>query len=489
MPPLAQVHTLDITHKISQMEVERIKRKYRIVKDGDIRITDTGISGINEILVRKNPVYKDGIFLKYVYTLKAQVNVAKVINSSSVAMVDISSKNMSKMMGKLQEMFISQLQLDIRNCCMENWTLARIDTGFDLKIPYSRLVELNVYMRLLNHSLNLENNRNCAYYKYKGYDREEKKKESIALENSLYRYNIYYKRKELILKGKRFKSLDDWDMTDGVIRFEKQMEGKKISKVAGSPQKLGLLLDESISSRIFSDVQADLEVFFGSGKYVSYREGMKIIDGSRYSESMKQFLKIVYTASTNYGFQYFMKDCMEHEQEMGGGDVRKDLLDARKKIESLGISVAGLSQDEVQMMGKDTLPNINHLVRQIKVDKEIKREKAHFAKIYLEAKNKRFRCNPTIHDFDGKGIRKSFAGGSMEELERTIAQNLYLSLKQNVLQVADGDIETETRIIQQSLKEFEGFMELAENQRVREIAGTIITKLIMRLDEIGRDRG
>ena len=53
MPPLAQVHTLDITHKISQMEVERIKRKYKIAKDEDIKITDTGSNGLNEIFVRR----------------------------------------------------------------------------------------------------------------------------------------------------------------------------------------------------------------------------------------------------------------------------------------------------------------------------------------------------------------------------------------------------------------------------------------------------
>lgn len=487
MPTLAQVHTLDINHKISQMEVERIKRKYKIAKDGDIRITDTGISGINEITVRKNPVYKDGTFLKYVYTIEAQINAAKIINSSSVAMVDISNKNMSKMMGRLQEIFISQLQLDIRNCYMENWTLARLDSGFDLKIPYDELVELDAYMRLLNHSLNLENNRNCSYYKYKGYDSEEKKKESIALQNSLYRYNIYYKRKELILRGKRFKSLDDWDMTDGVIRFEKQMEGKKISKVAGLPQKLGLLLDENVSSRIFADVQSDLELFFGSGKYVSYNRGMEIIGRSRYSEIMKQHMRIVYTASTNHGFQQFLTYCMEHTQETDSKTARKILLDARKNIEALGISVAGLSKDEVQMMGKDALPNINHLVRQIKVDKETKREKASFARIYPDTKNNRFRCNPTMHDFDGKGIRKSLAGGSVEELEETIARELYLSLMQNVSKIADGDVGTEARIIRQSLKEFEGFMELAGSQKVREAVGTVITKLNIRLDEIGRD--
>lgn len=488
MPPLAQVHTLDIAHRISQMEVERIKRKYKITRDDNIRISDTGIYGINEIIIRRNPVYKDGTFMKYTYTLEAQVNAAKVINSSSVVMVDISNKNMLKMIGKLQELFMSQVQLDIRNCRMENWTISRLDTGFDLKIPIDDCGETGVYMRLLNHSLNLENNRNCSYYEYKGFDSEEKRSESIALKNTLYRYNIYHKRKEMILKGKRFKSLEDWDMTEGVIRFEKQMEGKKIGKVAGSPQNLGLLLDEAVSSRIFADVQSDLELFFGFGKYVAYSKGIEVIRGSRYNDSLKQCMELVYTAATKYGFQHFLKSCLD-DREIWDADidcVRKDILDIRKKIESLGISVAGLLENEVWIIGKDKLPNINQLVRKIKVDKEIKREKASFAKIYADTKNNRFRCNPTIHDFDGKGIRKSLAGGSVEELEVTIARELYLSLRQNVSQVVDGDTEAEARIIRQSLKEFEGFLELAGSQRVRKVVGAVITELNRGLDKIGR---
>lgn len=484
MPPLAQVHTLDITHKISQMEVERIKRKYKIAKDEDIKITDTGSNGLNEIFVRKNPVYKDGVFIKSVYTLEAQVNVSKVINHSSVAMVDISHKNMSKLIGRLQEIFMNQIQLDIRNCNMENWVLVRLDAGFDLKIPYGKLAELDGYMRLLNHSLNLENNRHCSYYKYKGYDSEEKRTQSIALLNSLYKYNIYYKRKELILKGKRFKSLDDWDVTDGVIRFEKQMESKKISKVVGSPQKLGLLLDETVSNRIFSDVQSDLELFFGSGKYVAYGKGIEIINRSRYGECMKQYMRIVYTAATNYGFQDFLMYSMKNGEkwDMDSDCVRKTILDARRNIESLGISVAGLQEDEVQMIRKDALPNINQLVRQIKVDKDIKREKSSFAKIYPEGS--RFRCNPTLHDFNGKGVRKSLAGKNVEELEETIAKNLYLSLKRNIAQVVEGDVESETRIVLQSLEEFKGFMGQAESQKVREVIGTTITRLTTYLNDL-----
>ena len=66
---------------------------------------------------------------------------------------------------------------------------------------------------------------------------------------------------------------------DGTIRFEKQLTSKKIGMLMGSPQKLKLLLDETVSEKVFHDVKTDLEVFFGSGKYVTYEEGIRVIEG------------------------------------------------------------------------------------------------------------------------------------------------------------------------------------------------------------------
>lgn len=84
MPPLAEVHTLNIARKISQMEVARIQRKYHLADDEAIKVTDTGIVGINEISIAKNPVFKDGTFTGHSYTLNILVNVAKVIGRSRV---------------------------------------------------------------------------------------------------------------------------------------------------------------------------------------------------------------------------------------------------------------------------------------------------------------------------------------------------------------------------------------------------------------------
>ena len=333
MPPLAEVHTLNIARKISQMEVERIRRKYQLPDDESIKVTDTGIVGINEISITKNPVYKDGAFTGHSYTLNILVNVAKVIGRSRVAMVTINRDNMYKLMGRLHEILGNQLQLDTRNCHVEDWTLVRLDTGFDLKIPYDRLHEVTFYMRLLHHSLNLENNRKCDYKKFKGYDKENVKYESLTFGNAHYSYNIYLKRKQLVLQGKKFQSMEDWDATDGVIRFEKQMSSRKIASVLGSPQRLGLLLDEAVSQRIFADVQADLKVFFGAGRYVAYHKGMKTIESSKYPAEAKEYMKIVYTASTKYGFQEMLSGAVALAQRewLGGDRVRRDMLEARKK--------------------------------------------------------------------------------------------------------------------------------------------------------------
>lgn len=480
MPPLAEVHTMNIARKVSQMEVARIQRKYHLADDEAIKITDTGIVGINEISITKNPVYKDGAFTGHSYTLNILVNVAKVIGRSRVAMVTINRDNMYKLVGRLHEILGSQLQLDARNCHIEDWTLVRLDTGFDLKIPYERLPEITFYVRLLHHSLNLENNRKCEYKKFKGYDRENIKYESLSFENAYYSYNIYFKRKQLILQGKKFQSMEDWDATDGVIRFEKQMSSKKIASVLGSPQRLGLLLDEAVSQRIFADVQADLKVFFGAGRYVACDKGMKIIEGSRYPAEAKEYMKIVYTASTKEGFQKMLSGAVALAQREGldGDRVRRDMLEARKKIEALGISVAGLLDNEIAAIQKDSLANINYLVQQIKVDKEIKREKASFAKIYPE--NNRFRCNPTIHDADGIGRRKSLAARSYDELEGTVARCLYQSLKSN-LQAVTGDTAATARVMQQSRDEFQSFVCQVENQSVKEVVQNLIEQINVQL--------
>lgn len=476
MPPLAEVHTLNITRKISQMEVSRIRRKYQLAESDTIKVTDTGIVGINEISITKSPIFKDGAFTGYSYTLDILVNVAKVIGRSRVAMVTINHDNMYKLVGRLHEIFGGQLQLDTRNCHIEDWTLVRLDTGFDLKIPYDRLPEITLYMRLLHHSLSLENNRNCDYKRFKGYDKKNVKYESLSFGNLGYEYNIYFKRGQMILQGKKFQCIEEWDLTDGVIRFEKQMFSKKIASVLGSPQKLGLLLDEAVSQRIFSDVQADLKVFFGAGRYVAYSKGMEVIEGSRYPAEAKEYMKIVYTASTREGFQKMLSGAVALAQREGldGERVRRDMLEARKKIEALGISVAGLFDSEVQAIQKDALANINYLMQQIKVDKEIKREKASFAKIYPE--NNRFRCNPTIHDADGRGHRKSLAGRSYDELEGTVAKCLYQSLKAN-LQTVTGDNAAAARVMRQSKEELQSFVCQVENTSIKEVVQNLIATI------------
>ena len=145
---------------------------------------------------------------------------------------------------------------------------------------------------------------------------------------------------------------------------------------------------------------------------------------------------------------------------------------------SLGISVAGLLDNEIEAIQKDTLANINYLVQRIKVDKEIKREKASFAKIYPE--NNRFRCNPTIHDAEGIGHRKSLAGRSCDELEGTVARCLYQSLKSN-LQAVTGDTAATARVMQQSRDEFQSFVCQVENQGIKEVVQNLIEQINVQL--------
>ena len=164
----AAVHTLNITHTISKMEMCRICRRYACSDNWyeKMEIADTRINGIKKLIISKNPKYKvlaDGSrsFDDFTYTLNIEVNVGKLLSISRVAMTEINSKNMFRMMMRLQEILGLQLQLDQKNCNLETWTLVRVDVGFDLKIPYQDLREMQIYMRLMHYSINLENNRKC----------------------------------------------------------------------------------------------------------------------------------------------------------------------------------------------------------------------------------------------------------------------------------------------------------------------------------------
>lgn len=48
---------------------------------------------------------------------------------------------------------------------------------------------------------------------------------------------------------------------------------------------------------------------------------------------------------------------LAQREGLDGDRVRRDMLEARRKIEALGVSAAGLFDNEIAAIQKDTLPN------------------------------------------------------------------------------------------------------------------------------------
>ena len=486
----AAVHTLNITHTISKMEMCRICRRYACSDNWyeKMEIADTRINGIKKLIISKNPKYKvlaDGSrsFDDFTYTLNIEVNVGKLLSISRVAMTEINSKNMFRMMMRLQEILGLQLQLDQKNCNLETWTLVRVDVGFDLKIPYQDLREMQIYMRLMHYSINLENNRKCQLWNET--DREDILDNSLTFFNKLYRYNIYIKFAQFIKGQKPIQ--EEYMYMDGTIRFEKQLTSKKIGMLMGSPQKLKLLLDETVSEKVFRDVKTDLEVFFGSGKYVTYEEGIRVIEESRCNDASKEYMKIVYTYSTKYGFPKLCEDARAAAKKQGMGDSEiesmiQNVLKYRRNIEKLGISVAGIWDEEAQRIQQSSLKGINQVIAQVVVNKDVTREKGKFAKFSLI--QGRWCCQPTIHNFDGKGVRGDFRRKERADAEQDVLDALYDSFKNNYFQIVQGDVDTEDRIIRQSLYELVGFREQIITEKVIERTELLIHKLRKHLNTL-----
>lgn len=467
-----QGHTFDISHTISLKEVQRICRLYGIKSGSNIHIEEPFISGINELVIDRNPVIKDGIKIKDTYVLKIKVNAGRLLNISSVSMIEFSQKNVQKMNLVLNGILSKRLQLDNGNCDSKNWTLNRLDCGIDLKINYSNLCEMSFRIRLLHQSLNLFNNRKCKITRFKGYDCDNVKYESLVFNNDNYKYNIYLKYKQMIKERKGLVSKNEFEEIDGVMRIEKQIYGKGVSNCVGSPQRLSLLLDGEVRCRIIKSIVSEMKIFFGEGMHVTYEQAMAKIIKSRYSDMVKHELMILYTGSHKFGFQNILEILLETAKSQGVEKselvkLKKNIIQKRKKIEVLGISIVGITSEEAEYMGVGSLKNINTLINQATIEKSSKRQKSKFAKVYYVEKEGRYKCNPSIRDARGNVSRSQLTDKDENKLKDKVLALLINTCKENLYAVK-GNKLLQQQVLKQTIKDLIGFLSTIERPLLRE---------------------
>lgn len=484
-------HTMIIHNKISKAEARYLCTLYgkSLSKNVEITGTEIKIAGINQINIVGTKIPASG---NWTYDVKIQVNVGRLVKQTKVAMLVLNKRNVTAIIKCLNEIFTKTYVFKPKHCDSAEWYIERIDCGIDLKLGTEDEAVLKATIKGLHDSFDSNNYRGVQYSKYKGWDASEVQNESVTLEtagyqngNPLYKYNIYYKLLQLVKYAKKhgyILSQEEIDEIKNVIRIEKQIED--VSKVFGCSNKLGTLLDEDVTEKVMNSIIAEIKLFFGTGDYLTYEEGIARIYASKYDLQTQNAMGAVYAYVDSYGYSALL-DYMERTIKAKGGseaDVinkHKEIAKIRKQIEALGISVASV-QDMETIKGISTL-----------LDEELKarakpRKKHKFCEIKevpVESGKTRFMCKPTIYSETGEFKRTTVAsstGGTREECEVNVFEKIRSNLNARY-QSFIGQPEEQIKCCEEASFDYKRFKTIVRSKTVREEIDKMLDKIFNRI--------
>ncbi len=462
-----QVHTLDITHNITKWEAERIKEMYKLKFNETLDIRKTEIKGINRISIRENTISTNGERTnKKSYILCLEVNLSKLLNINSIYMTTIDKRNCEKMIKALNSILTSKLNLISRNSNSEHWTLSRLDCGVDILLDKANEDIVGLYISLLHNSINIFNNRKCNYTTTHIDRKPETKYESITFGNDSYNYNIYAKAKQLANEYDDIPP-EQYLQAKNLLRVEKQIKGKGIANIIGSPQKLSLILEQSVRDRIKESIIKDIEVFFGKGTHYSKDIAFSKIMNSTYKEDYKTELINELTLYSIKGrYTSFIDD----------GRIIKNQLKMQKHLEALGISIAMIDDCIAHDNSIESLSGLYELVSNSISSKPQKNKKGIFGQIFEDELNCRYKCNFSYHDEDGNRKRLCMADKNREKLENKIFKKL-LDVYVSNMEIANDNLEKRKVIISQTINDLCKFRTIINREDLLEVIDVAIKEL------------
>ena len=442
MAEALSVHTLQGWRTISVFEADDICSHYsgkvtHWKEDNGIehrRITTTGIKGVNEIdIIRSTQKGGD----KPTYRIHLVINVGKLTGGSRIAMTVLRKKTAKKFIEAVSLILDDKLHLHKRNRDASDWNFNRIDVGGDYHIGTNREEVLQFHTRQLHKSFFPYNGGNYSMEKWNESLYElhpEKRGESVRASNVSSIFNIYPKVPETRTKH------PDWVLTpkehediDDVIRVEEQMRGQAL-KAFGST-KFSALMDEDATFSIKKKVIDDFVEVFGTGDYVTLNEGKQIIEDSQFSEADKKRMVLLRLQVCNLGYAGAVQWLMNSK-----GKTEKESISYiriyRRKIESLGISMIEMSNDDAVVLGTGRVPSLGKIMQEQYRNSKSRKSRGEFASISYDYKYKRYTCDPTLHQADGSKSRVYIAGLKNESREsveikiiKRIGENMVKNLK------------------------------------------------------------
>lgn len=427
-----QCHTLELSHTVKQDEVYELCKIYNVPYSSDIHIQSPNIAGINAIEIKRKPVMKAGVRVRFTHDMTIRVNVSRLLNRSNVSMATLKKADAKAMIDRLDSILSKKFHLSVQNSNSADWMLGRLDCGIDLHIGIDEPEVLRTYMRLLHKGFS----KSCKfeYTPYKGYDRPEVKSESITLNNAFATYNIYYKVGEWLKKHPAALQTEIDEIKD-VIRIEKQLKGSRaLKQLTTDKKRLSVLLDENCTFALMDKIIVEIKELFGSGDHVTYEEAMRIIEGSSYKEKEKWRLKSLYASIDTFGYSGTM-EIFINQYGRNEADCKKMMNQCRKQVEDLGISIVGLSLEDAEMIGQEKLESIADILQKKWDAGNVRKSKGAFGGMKYDAAHGRWKINFTYHDATGASHRTTVAGKkgeSRETVEMKVLGFIRDNLKKNL---------------------------------------------------------
>lgn len=160
---------------------------------------------------------------------------------------------------------LKELRLSDGNRKIQNWTVARVDSVFDIFEERTSLL-----MQLLNQYLDLsDQKKKCERIEIKGKTLEQLIYESLRFGNASYTYNIYVKLTEVFDKAKkagRAVTPEELKEVRGILRVERQNHESACKRLLPN-MKVGDLADSKVHDGILKTMIDEIAVFFGRDDY------------------------------------------------------------------------------------------------------------------------------------------------------------------------------------------------------------------------------
>ena len=446
-----------MTHKISKSEAVNIKALFG--KKPSQTLKDTTYffpKGIDELEILENPRKYNGVY-HTAYTLRIRLNMARAIGDSGYGIMPLTSVNLKKAAASINRILRETLQLNNQNNRLEEWTVTRLDTAFDVNV---KSPELLVF--LLNISLVLPKERGCKYDLPK--DEKERKKrmiESVWFGNGSYNYNVYAKLREVENKieckrkrGEKVEPLADEERAGlkHLLRVERQNQKKALKKLLPDSGEFKELPYKKAMTRILATMLDDIEAFWGRGDFYSGQKAFEMLQDSKTDISgIRSELSSIY-----------------RWHECRHGDYSKEMFNI---LENLGIAPAFLTAEMSQVFQTDTIQGLyNTITAEYPRPRETRAY--HPFPVPHQCADGRFKVTLSIHVAgESKSVKKYVSGRSLEECEKKVLETLNDVITGNRQKAVADPGNTEYRMMyEKSMDDRERFFKVAKSGYIKGIA-------------------